>query len=148
MEAKFNQTSSVFLFWASISPNFILTKGHAFTVLACGAISSHLGLKGRSQPLSLLDPHGIPPKTLLPCVSSIQQSPHFPTTTILVQIWPLPQSSLPPVLSYQTGCCSFHLKPACAVMLPKTLLPKDRFSQRPVHLKLSILQYFQIYLTY
>lgn len=88
MEAKFNQTSSVFLFWASISPNFILTKGHAFTVLARGTISSHLGLKGRSQPLSLLDPHGIPPKTLLPCVSSIQQSPHFPTTTILVQICP------------------------------------------------------------
>lgn len=47
--AGFDETISVFLFGASIYPNFILTQGPAFNVLVDGATSSHPYPKANSQ---------------------------------------------------------------------------------------------------
>ena len=51
LEAKFDETISVFLFGASMSPNFIFTEGSAFTVFVDSATGSHPGPKARSQSL-------------------------------------------------------------------------------------------------
>lgn len=51
LEAKFDETISVFLFGASMSPNFMFTEGSALTALVDNATGSHPGLRARSQSL-------------------------------------------------------------------------------------------------
>ena len=48
---EFDETISVFLFGASMSPNFVFTEGSALTALVDNATGSHPGLRARSQSL-------------------------------------------------------------------------------------------------
>lgn len=51
LEAKFDETISVFLFGASMSPDFVFTEGSAFAALVDSATGSHPGPRARSQSL-------------------------------------------------------------------------------------------------
>lgn len=113
LEATFHETISMCLFWASVSLNFILTKGLAFIVSVNGTTSSHPGPKAGSQSLPILDLHSSPPWTLPPCVSYIHQ---FSSTLLPPPSWVTSGPSLvslPPTVSHHTASCWVHLKPTC-----------------------------------
>lgn len=118
----------MFLFWASISQSFILTKEPAFTVLE----DVLPGLKARSQP----SPQSTPPETPRPWIHQLSCTA---ATAILVQI-SSPLSSLPSVLFHQVSSAWVHLmlnclqlhcqKPFCL----RIKSPKEQFISNEVFL--------------
>lgn len=122
----------MFLFWASISQSFILTKEPAFTVLEDGAARS----KSEESAVPLLDLQSTPPETPRPWIHQLSCTS---ATAILVQI-SSPLSSLPSVLSHQVSSAWVHLmlnclqlhcqKPFCL----RIKSPKEQFISNEVFL--------------
>lgn len=127
----------MFLFWASISQSFILTKEPAFTVLEDGAARS------KSEESAVPPEHSSRDSTSLDSPALLYRCHRHPGSDLVSSLFPafrlVPSSEL---------CLGSPNAELPAVTLSETLLPKNQVSQRTVYLKWGILECFQIYLAF